>query len=178
MRRFLALLAVAAIGAVMYVAAAPGSLQATGPTARQFAALKKQVAGLGNTVKTLKGQVGTLKGQVGTLNGQLSALATDEAGVKTLATNDDGFIHNCLIAGHAVGVSRFGDPTGGTYGYAYQDNTAADFFTSALDADSSSTPGAFFQAVAASCVSSGNAAPRTDGVPSERRASTLVTARH
>jgi hypothetical protein len=171
MRRFLALLAVAAIGAVMYVAAAPGGLQAKGPTARQFAALKKQVAGLSNTVKTLKGQVGTL-------NGQLSALTADEAGVKTLATNDDGFIHNCLIAGKAIGVSQFGDPTGGTYGYAYQDNTAADFFTSALDADSSSTPGAFFQAVAASCVSSGNAAARNGGVPSEHRASTFATAKH
>jgi hypothetical protein len=169
MRRFLALLAVAAIGAVMYVAAAPGSLQATGPTARQFAALKKQVAGLGNTVKTLNGQVGTLKAQ-------LSALAADEAAVKTLGTNDDAFIHNCLIAGHAIGVSRFGDPTNGTFGYAYQDSTGS-FLTSALDADSSSTPSAFFQAVAASCVSSGNAAAR-NGVPSEGRASTLATAKH
>ena len=168
MSRFLALLAVAAIGAVMYVAAAPGSLQTTGPTARQFAALKKQVAGLGNTVKTLKGQVGTL-------NGQLSALATDEAGVKTLATTDDGFIHNCLIAGHAIGVSRFGDPTGGTFGYAYQDSSGS-FLTSALDVDSSSTPAAYFQAVAASCVSSGSAAARNAG-SSERRASPLAAAR-
>jgi hypothetical protein len=159
MKRFLALLAVAAIGAVMYVTAAPGGLQATGPTARQFAALKKQVAGLSNTVKTLKGQ--------------LAALKTDEAAVKVLATTDDGFIQSCLIAGHVVGISRYGDPSG-TYGYSYQDSTAHTSLTSALDADASSTPNVFFQGVAASCVSSGSAASHNGNVPTERRTSALA----
>lgn len=54
MRRFFALLAVAAIGATMYVAAAPGGLKATGPTARQFAALKSQVGKLQKQVTALK----------------------------------------------------------------------------------------------------------------------------
>jgi hypothetical protein len=54
MKRFLGLLAVAALGAVIYVTAAPGGLQATGPTARQFAALKKQVQKLQKQVTTAK----------------------------------------------------------------------------------------------------------------------------
>lgn len=54
MRRFFALLAVAAIGATMYVAAAPGGLKATGPTGRQFAALKSQVGKLQKQVTALK----------------------------------------------------------------------------------------------------------------------------
>ena len=55
MRRFLALLAVAALGAVIYATAAPGGLQA-GPTAVQFAALKKQVAKLQRQVKTARSE--------------------------------------------------------------------------------------------------------------------------
>jgi hypothetical protein len=54
MKRFLMLLAVAAVAGAMYVAAAPGSQQARGPTARQFKALKAQVAGLQKKVKSLK----------------------------------------------------------------------------------------------------------------------------
>ena len=169
MRRFLALLAVAALGAVVYATAAPGGLQTT-PTAKQFAALKRQVAGLSGKVKTLKGQVGVL-------NGQLAALTADETAVKTLATNDDGFIHNCLIAGGVIGVSRFGDPTGGTFGYAYQDSSANQFLTSALDADSSSTPGGFFLAVSKSCIGTGSALGKS-GMPTERRASPLATPKH
>lgn len=181
MRRFLALLAVAALGAVVYATAAPGGLQTT-PTARQFAALKRQVAGLSSTVKTLKGQVAGLNGAVKTLNGQiaplksgLSALQTDESGVKAIATADDAFIHNCLIAAGVAGVSRFGDSASGTFGYQYQDSTG-NFLTSALDVDPSTTPGAFFQAVAASCVSSGTGALQQAGVPTERRESRLATA--
>jgi hypothetical protein len=164
MRRFLALLAVAALGAVVYVAAAPGGLQAS-PTAQQFAALKRQVAGLSGKVKTLKGQVGSL-------NSQLAALKTDETAVKALATDADGFIHTCIIPAGVAGVSRFGDPAGAS-GYSYTDSTAHQFFTTALDADGSSAPGAFLQTVAASCVSSGTAL-RKNGVPSEHRQSTLA----
>jgi len=56
MKRFLMVLAVAAVGAVTYVAAAPGSPQALGPTARQFTALKKQVAKLQKQVTTARGE--------------------------------------------------------------------------------------------------------------------------
>jgi len=56
MKRFLMVLAVAAVGAVTYVAAAPGSPQSAGPTARQFAALKKQVLTLQKQVKTAKNE--------------------------------------------------------------------------------------------------------------------------
>ncbi len=51
MKRFLMLLAVAAVAGGMYVAAATGSQQAKGPTAKQFKALKAQVAVLQKKVK-------------------------------------------------------------------------------------------------------------------------------
>src|SRR5262245_37710184 len=54
MKRFLMLVAVAAVAAAMYVAAAPGSRLQTGPTARQFAALKKQVGKLQKQVTTAR----------------------------------------------------------------------------------------------------------------------------
>jgi hypothetical protein len=54
MKRFLMLVAVAAIAGAMYVAAAPGGLRATGPTARQFATLKKQVGKLQKQVTGLQ----------------------------------------------------------------------------------------------------------------------------
>jgi len=54
MKRFLTLLAVAAIAGVMYVAAAPGGLRSTGPTAKQFSALSKKVTKLQKQVTNLK----------------------------------------------------------------------------------------------------------------------------
>jgi len=54
MKRFLMLVGVAVVAAAMYVAAAPGSQQASGPTAKQFKALKKQVTSLSKTVKGIK----------------------------------------------------------------------------------------------------------------------------
>jgi len=53
MKRFLMLVGVAAVAGAMYVAAAPGSRQASPPTARQFAALKRQVASLSTKLKAL-----------------------------------------------------------------------------------------------------------------------------
>jgi hypothetical protein len=53
MKRFLAVLALATAGAIVYVTAAPGGLQAS-PTTAQFTALKKQVAALQRTTKQLK----------------------------------------------------------------------------------------------------------------------------
>ena len=53
MKRFLMLVAVAAVAGAMYVAASPASQQAKGPTLKQFNALKKQVATLSKQVKTI-----------------------------------------------------------------------------------------------------------------------------
>jgi hypothetical protein len=52
MKRFLMLVGVAVVAAAMYVAASPASQQASGPTAKQFKALKKQVALLSKKLKT------------------------------------------------------------------------------------------------------------------------------
>ena len=52
MRQFLMLVGVAAVAGAMYVAAASGSQQSTGPTAKQFKALKAQVATLSKKLKT------------------------------------------------------------------------------------------------------------------------------
>jgi hypothetical protein len=51
-RQFLMLVGVAAVAGAMYVAAASGSRQSTGPTAKQFKALKTQVAALSKKLKT------------------------------------------------------------------------------------------------------------------------------
>jgi hypothetical protein len=53
MKRFLMLVAVAAVAGAMYVAASPASQQSKGPTLKQFNALKKQVATLSKQVKTV-----------------------------------------------------------------------------------------------------------------------------
>jgi hypothetical protein len=53
MKRLLMLLAVAAVAAALYATTAPGSLQ-TGPSAQQFAALKKKVSKLQKQVTSAK----------------------------------------------------------------------------------------------------------------------------
>ena len=53
MKRFLMLVAVAAVAGAMYVAASPASQQSKGPTLKQFNALKKQVATLSKEIKTV-----------------------------------------------------------------------------------------------------------------------------
>ena len=65
MKRFLMLVAVAAIAAAFYVTAAPGGLQQAGPTAKQFAALQKQVRALQATTTQLKKQTKFLQGDLG-----------------------------------------------------------------------------------------------------------------
>jgi hypothetical protein len=54
MTRFLTILAVAAVAGAMYVAAAPGGLRSTGPTAKQFKLLTRTVTKLQKQVTTLK----------------------------------------------------------------------------------------------------------------------------
>jgi outer membrane murein-binding lipoprotein Lpp len=57
MKRFLMLVGVAVVAGAMYVAASPASQQSSGPTAKQFKALKKQVAALSKKVKTVQNDV-------------------------------------------------------------------------------------------------------------------------
>lgn len=54
MKRFLMLVAVAVVAGAMYVAASPASQRSSGPRAKQFKALNKQVASLSKRVKTVK----------------------------------------------------------------------------------------------------------------------------
>jgi hypothetical protein len=123
MKRFLMLLAVAAVAGGMYVAAAPGRTAHAGPTWKQYTALRKQVA-------ALKKQVGQ---------------------VKKTAAAADGFIQTCFL--NVVAVNEFGDVSASPqYGYAYTPQGGVAGFTTALDLDGSATPGAFLQTVDSSCV--------------------------
>jgi hypothetical protein len=123
MKRFLMLLAVAAVAGGMYVAAAPGRTAHAGPTWKQYSALQKQVA-------ALKKQVGQ---------------------VKKVAVDAEGFVQTCLVA--VAPVNEFGDPSANPqYGYAYTPQGGVVGFSTAIDIDGSATPGAFFQAVDPSCV--------------------------
>jgi predicted MFS family arabinose efflux permease len=60
MKRFLMLVGVAVVAAAMYVAASPASQQSSGPTAKQFNALKKQVATLAKKLKTAQTDINTV----------------------------------------------------------------------------------------------------------------------
>jgi outer membrane murein-binding lipoprotein Lpp len=60
MKRFLLLVGVAVVAAAMYVAASPASQQSSGPTAKQFRALKAQVATLSKKVKTAQNELDAL----------------------------------------------------------------------------------------------------------------------
>jgi hypothetical protein len=111
MKRFLMLVGVAVVAAAMYVAAAPGSQQAKGPSAKQFSTLKKQVATLSKTVKT----------------------------VKTVATAEAKLLTDCVKV--AVPVDQFGDGQNQTEGYDYIQGPIAtpttEFLTTALDVSDS-----------------------------------------
>src|SRR3954447_18700505 len=126
MKRFLMLVAVAAVAAAMYVAASPASQQSSGVTAKQFKALKAQAANLSKSLKSTRAE----------------------------ADATVGFIANCFVSqGAGVwGVREFGDAsTTATFGYHYTDGTAEQLVT-ALDFDGSTTPDAYLQAVDPACV--------------------------
>jgi hypothetical protein len=110
MKRFLMLVAVATVAGAMYVAAAPGSQQAT-PTAKQFTALKKQVAKLSKTVSTLK---------------------KDEGNVKKLAVAEAGLLLACMSK--TMPVDQAGDAVAHTHGFVYSTDAVegSDTFTAAL----------------------------------------------
>jgi hypothetical protein len=130
MKRFLTLVGVAVVAAAMYVAAAPGSQQASGPTAKQFKALKKQVATLSKTLKA----------------------------VKLEAADADGFVRQCLLTtnGGVVPVNQFGTPTSGFLFGTMNASTPR----TALDVDTTTTnfTGAYLQVVDPACITSAGAA--------------------
>ena len=136
MKRFWMLVGVAVVAGAMYVAAAPGSRQATGPTARQFAALKKQVA---------------------LLNKKLTALTKDEKVVKTAAGAAVGYIGACFIdtSGNIqnLPVTQFGSTTAGFLFGAPAGGDAATA-RSGLDVDTSGSAQAFLQKDTPACITS------------------------
>ncbi|MFL5961163.1 MAG: hypothetical protein ACJ75G_12985 [Gaiellaceae bacterium] len=133
MKRFLMLVAVAAVAGAMYVAAAPGGQQATAPTAAQFATLKKQVTKLTRTVTALK---------------------KDEAKVKKAAGLALGFLEVCYFDSNGqlenLPVTQFGD-TGTGFLFGTSTSSAP---RSALDIDTSGSPRAFLQEITPGCLTS------------------------
>jgi hypothetical protein len=124
MKRFLMLVAVAVVASAMYVAASPASRQSSGPTAKQYAALKRRVMIMSRVFKSVKRE----------------------------AQHADNYVRNCLTSteGGALPVTEYGDAINHTYGYQYFDGTST-HWTTALDVDTSSTPGAYLQKVSRGC---------------------------
>ncbi|HEU5216874.1 MAG TPA: hypothetical protein VFU30_15205 [Gaiellaceae bacterium] len=144
MKRFLTLVAVAAVAGAMYVAAAPGSHQTTGPTAAQFARLKKQVA---------------------TLNKNLTALKKDEKAVKAATIAAVDYIAGCFLDTNGniehLGVTEFGDTTTG-YLFGTAPGGVPTGVTPHTALTSSGTaPAAYLQEVTPACVTSATAAATT-----------------
>jgi len=163
-KRFLVVLALAAVAGATYVATAPGS-QTAAPTARQFAALSKKVSLLSKKVKTQ--------------GATIAALKKAETTVKTEADNVTGFLTTCLAA--AYPVNEFGDGTSAAaFGYQYKatSTAATPINTTALDGDASATPGAYFQVVDTSCVTPPAGALHKAGALTERRAAIGSAAKH
>jgi hypothetical protein len=86
MKRFLTLLAVAAIAGVMYVTAAPGGLRSAGPTAKQFKALKASVTRLQKQLKTVKTEA-----EAGLAIEELCIMHAP-VGVSQLGTSSSGYL--------------------------------------------------------------------------------------
>ncbi|HZT84430.1 MAG TPA: hypothetical protein VE984_03285 [Gaiellaceae bacterium] len=142
MKRFLMLVAVAVVAASMYVAASPAGPQASGPTARQFKALQKQVKTLSKDLKKLK---------------------TDESQVKKAANAAVLYIGACFFVPNtstiaSLPVSQFGSASAG---FLFGTSAAAATPRTALDVNTS-TPSAHLQEVNAACVSGSSTALRHD----------------
>jgi hypothetical protein len=140
MKQLWMLVGVAVVAGTMYVAAAPGSRQATAPTARQFAALKKQVA---------------------SLNKKLTALTKDEKAVKTAAVAAVEYIGACFLDSNGnienLQVNDFGDTTTGFLFGTSGSGTSTS--RSALDVNvAGTTPLAYLQEVTPACVTGAAAA--------------------
>jgi hypothetical protein len=103
MKRFLMLVGVAVVAAAMYVAAAPGSQQSKGPTARQFKALKNQVASLSKTLKKVKTEADAAVLIIGncylTVSG--STVNITAVPVSQFGSTTDGFLYGAPSSGTA-----------------------------------------------------------------------------
>jgi len=126
MKRFLMLVGVAAVAAAMYVAASPASQQSSGPTAKQFRALKAQVASLSKKLKSVKSEADA---------------AVTVIGACYLHQNSDGTVGFTLMP-----VSQFGNSSAG---FLFGNSTGSTPRT-ALDIASSS-PQAYLQQVDPTC---------------------------
>ena len=100
MKRFLMLVAVAAVAGAMYVAASPASQQSKGPTLKQFTALKKQVATLSKKLKTIGAEadaVGTIVGACYlTVNG--GTVSFEALPVSQRGTNTTGYLFGTSLS--------------------------------------------------------------------------------
>jgi hypothetical protein len=76
-RRFLALLAIAAVASVLYVTTAPGAQQAGPPRGKQIAALQKQVRAIQKQLQALKERTTLLRSQVVWTVGMLENVIRD-----------------------------------------------------------------------------------------------------
>ena len=86
MTRFLTLLAVAAIAGAMYVAAAPGGLRSSGPTAKQFKLLTAKVTKLQKQVTNLKKEADA------SLGIEALCILHQPVGVDQLGTSSNGYL--------------------------------------------------------------------------------------
>jgi hypothetical protein len=126
MKRFLMLVGVAVVAAAMYVAASPASQQSSGPTLKQFTALKKQVATLSKKLKAVKSEADAAVGIIGTCY---------------LHQNSDGTVGFTVMQ-----VSRLGNSSAG---YLFG-TSGANAPTTALD-EVTSSPQAYLQEVDPQC---------------------------
>jgi len=86
MTRFSMLLAVAAVAGAMYVAAAPGGLRSSAPTAKQFKALTKKVT-------KLQAQVTSLQKEANSALGVLAlCIMHQPVGVDAVGSSSDGYL--------------------------------------------------------------------------------------
>ena len=126
MKRFLMLVGVAVVAAAMYVAASPASQQSSGPTLRQFNALKKQVATLSKKLKAVTSEADAAVGIIGACY---------------LHQNSDG-----TVGFNFMPVSQFGNTSSGfLFG-----TSAANAPRTALDVATSS-PQAYLQEMDPQC---------------------------
>jgi hypothetical protein len=86
MKRFLLALAVVAVAAAAYVAAAPGSALHAPPTWKQFTSLKKQVAALQKQVKNVKQEADAGLGV------SLLCIMHQPVGVDQVGTSTSGYL--------------------------------------------------------------------------------------
>src|SRR5579884_817427 len=110
MKRFLMLVGVAVVAAAMYVAASPASQQSTGPSAKQFKALKKDE---GQVKKAAAEAVGFL--QKCFLSTSAGVVPVSRLG-NTTGTGTTGYFYGTLPAASSVVAAIDVTPSGGTPG--------------------------------------------------------------